>query len=145
MWEFKYVCHTFTYLRILSRKISLTLSHISIMYLKNVFKELVWAKLEQNFMSIEWRVIMIRLPHYLFLKNFSHAVVLCWLSCRGFIVSATFGRGDIKTVMVLYNPKKCHKNYAWYMKTLGKCTPNLTAILWNTPLWQTLFKVKFDT
>ena len=36
-------------------------------------------------------------------------------------VSANFGRRDIKRVMVLCNPKKCRKIYAWYVLILGKC------------------------
>ena len=38
------------------------------------------------------------------------------------IASATFGRSDIKMVMVSCNPKKYRKYYAWYVITLSKRT-----------------------
>ena len=67
---------------------------------------------------------------------YSHVFTLIFV----FIASGTFGRRDIKIVMVLCNSKRCRKSYAFYVITLGKRTPNLTNIRLITLFGQTWSK-----
>ena len=94
----------------------------------NLTKKLYKTYLNESFLIITFfneNLIVYILLYHSTITNF----YFFWLV---FIVPAISGRGDIEIVMILCNPERYHKGYAWNKITLEKRTLNFTTIRRNT-------------